>query len=220
MLIFTSCGNNITKPAKAHLSTQMDSISYAIGINIGQSIKEGGLDTILSKDNLLIGLQNTLLGEKALSDDEVKSLLEVFQGIMMEKMSQAFSGQLDNEKEFFNENAQKEGVVTTASGLQYEIIQEGTGKTPTAENTVQVYYKGSLLDGTVFDSTDGMPEPIEFPLNGVIEGWQEGLKLMKEGSKYKFYIPSSLAYGSQGMPQGGIGPNETLIFDVELVGVK
>ena len=121
---------------------------------------------------------------------------------------------------FLKENGSKEGVKTTASGLEYKTVKEGTGKTPQATDTVTVNYRGTLLDGTEFDSSYKRHEPISFPLNGVIPGWTEGLQLLKEGGKVILYIPSKLAYGSRGTPGGPIGPNETLIFEVELLKVN
>lgn len=123
-------------------------------------------------------------------------------------------------QQFLAENAKKEGVKTTASGLQYTVIREGSGKSPAATDEVEVNYRGTLLDGTEFDSSYKRNEPISFPLNRVIPGWTEGVQLMKEGAKYKFFIPSNLAYGSRGTPGGPIGPDETLIFEVELLKVK
>ena len=127
---------------------------------------------------------------------------------------------LEKGQAFLQENAKKEGVKTTASGLQYKVLTEGTGKSPKATDTVTVNYRGTLLDGTEFDSSYKSGEPISFPLNRVIPGWTEGVQLMKEGAKYQFYIPANLAYGKQGTPGGPIGPDETLIFDVELIKVK
>jgi FKBP-type peptidyl-prolyl cis-trans isomerase len=121
--------------------------------------------------------------------------------------------------EFLKENAKKEGVKTTASGLQYKVIKEGEGKSPKATDTVRVHYRGTLLNGTEFDSSIKRGEPAEFPLNRVIKGWTEGVQLMKEGAKYQFFIPANLAYGERGTPGGPIGPNETLIFEIELLKV-
>ena len=122
-------------------------------------------------------------------------------------------------QKFMKENAKKAGVKTTASGLQYEVLKEGKGKSPKATDTVLVHYRGTLINGTEFDSSYKRNEPIEFPLNQVIKGWTEGVQLMKEGAKYRFVIPSELAYGAQGAPPD-IAPNETLIFEVELLKVK
>jgi FKBP-type peptidyl-prolyl cis-trans isomerase len=126
---------------------------------------------------------------------------------------------LEKGEKFLAENKTKEGVKTTASGLQYKVLKEGTGKSPTASDTVVCHYRGTLLDGTEFDSSYKRGEPAEFPLNRVIPGWTEGVQLMKEGAKYQFFIPSKLAYGSRGAG-GVIGPDETLIFEVELIKIK
>jgi FKBP-type peptidyl-prolyl cis-trans isomerase len=122
-------------------------------------------------------------------------------------------------EEFLKENAKKDGVKTTASGLQYKVLKEGEGKSPKATDTVSVHYRGTLLDGTEFDSSYKRNEPTQFPLNRVIKGWTEGVQLMKEGAKYQFFIPAQLAYGERGTPGGPIGPNETLIFEIELLKV-
>jgi FKBP-type peptidyl-prolyl cis-trans isomerase len=122
-------------------------------------------------------------------------------------------------EKFLAENKNAKGVTTTASGLQYSVIKEGTGPKPTASSTVKVHYTGKLLDGTTFDSSVDRGEPVEFPLNGVIPGWTEGLQLMNKGAKYKLYIPANLAYGDRGAGNA-IGPNETLIFEVELLEIK
>jgi FKBP-type peptidyl-prolyl cis-trans isomerase len=121
--------------------------------------------------------------------------------------------------DFLKDNAKKEGVKTTASGLQYKVIKEGEGKSPKATDTVRVHYRGTLLNGTEFDSSIKRGQPAEFPLDKVIKGWTEGVQLMKEGAKYQFFIPSNLAYGEQGTLGGPIGPNETLIFEIELLKV-
>ncbi len=122
-------------------------------------------------------------------------------------------------EKFLEDNAKKEGVTVTASGLQYKVIAPGTGKSPKATDVVEVHYEGTLINGNVFDSSYRRKETIEFPLNGVIAGWTEGVQLMKEGAKFRFFIPSKLAYGTRGAGRD-IGPNEALIFDVELIKVK
>ena len=127
---------------------------------------------------------------------------------------------LEKGEAFLKENATKEGVKTTASGLQYKVLKEGDGKSPKETDTVQVHYKGTLLDGTEFDSSYRRGQPAEFPLNLVIPGWTDGLQLMKVGAKYQFTIPSKLAYGERGTPGGPIPPNSTLIFEVELLAIK
>ena len=127
---------------------------------------------------------------------------------------------LEKGQKFLRENATKEGVKTTKSGLEYKIVKEGTGKSPKATDTVLVHYRGTLLNGTEFDSSYKRNEPISFPLNRVIRGWTEGLQLLKEGGKAILYIPADLAYGENGTPGGPIGPNETLIFEVELLKVE
>ena len=126
----------------------------------------------------------------------------------------------DKGQEFLKENAKKEGVKTLPDGLQYKVIKEGEGKSPKATDTVSVHYRGTLIDGTEFDSSYKRNEPAEFPVNGVIKGWTEALQLMKEGAKWTLYIPSNLAYGERGFPGSPIGPNATLIFEIELLKVK
>jgi FKBP-type peptidyl-prolyl cis-trans isomerase len=127
---------------------------------------------------------------------------------------------IERAEKFLMENKTKEGVKTLPSGLQYKVIKDGTGKTPKASDTVVTHYRGTLIDGTEFDSSYKRGEPAEFPVGGVIKGWTEALQLMKEGAKWILYVPPKLAYGERGTPGGPIGPNETLIFEIELIKVK
>lgn len=147
-------------------------------------------------------------------------LVTAFAALIFTPLAAMAATPAEKGEEFLKENAKKEGVKTTASGLQYKVIKEGEGKSPKATDTVSVHYRGTLLDGTEFDSSYKRNEPTQFPLNRVIKGWTEGVQLMKEGAKYQFFIPSQLAYGERGTPGGPIGPNETLIFEIELLKVQ
>jgi len=155
-------------------------------------------------------------GEKAASAENTEQPKKTENPKMAENSPPAES---NKGEKFLAENKTKEGVITTASGLQYKVLTEGSGKSPTATDTVVCHYRGTLLDGTEFDSSYKRGEPAEFPLNHVIPGWTEGVQLMKEGAKYQFFIPSNLAYGSRGAG-GVIGPDATLIFEVELIKIK
>ncbi len=195
--------------------------SYAIGTDIAANMKRQGLD--LDPKALAAGLADGFDGKMKLTAGELKQVMEEFRAQMMAKMES--KSKTDGEKNlkdgeaYLAANGKKEGVKTTASGLQYKVLKSGKGKSPKATDTVKVHYHGTLIDGTVFDSSVDRGEPISFPLNGVIRGWTEGVQLMKEGDKFQFTIPSTLAYGEQGAG-GKIGPNSTLIFDVELLAVE
>ena len=211
-LAFLSCKkNNQTAPADGEVFSK--DASYALGMNLGASLAMDGIYPDL--DELLKGLKDRLNGgELRFNEQEAGMIFEEAYYSMMEK-KQAESA--DKENVFLAENSKKSGVIVTASGLQYEIISEGFGQKPLATDTVKVHYEGKLTDGTVFDSSYARAEPVEFPLNGVIPGWTEGVQLMNVGSKFKFYIHSSLAYGANG--GGPIPPYSTLIFEVELLDI-
>lgn len=200
--------------------TKKDTASYAIGVNLGNNIRNQKLD--LSLDMLVAGLRDAMSEKALLDENQVRTALIALQEEAMKKANAEREASAGKNKEkgekFLAENKKKEGVITTASGLQYKVVKEGTGKKPSASNTVKVHYEGRLIDGKIFDSSIKRGEPIEFPLNGVIPGWTEGVQLMSVGSKYTFFIPSNLAYGEQGAGQD-IGPNETLIFEVELLDI-
>ncbi|MEN6619073.1 MAG: FKBP-type peptidyl-prolyl cis-trans isomerase [Rikenellaceae bacterium] len=194
----------------------MDSASYAVGVSLGSMVKQANFgDLNLKEVNKAIA---DVIGDKTLKIDLNKAN-EVIQGFVVKRQAAVAAENKEKGGAFLKENGTKDSVVTTASGLQYKIIKEGTGIKPVAEDTVQVNYKGTLIDGKEFDSSYTRGEPVSFPLNGVIKGWTEGLQLVGEGGKIRLFIPAELGYGEQ---QAGptIGPNSTLIFDVELLKVK
>ena len=204
------------------LKDDKDKVSYSIGLNIGRSMKQEGLD--INPDALAAAMKDIFAGAKPqLTDEEVQQVMQDFQKkVMAKQMAAREEGLAKNKGEgekFLAENKKKEGIKTTASGLQYKVITEGKGKTPKATDTVKTHYRGTLINGTEFDSSYKRGEPAEFPVNGVIKGWTEALQLMKEGSKWQLFIPSELAYGERGAGKD-IGPNSTLIFDIELLSVK
>lgn len=200
-------------------SSLEDKASYIIGFNLGSNLKKQEIP--VSADLIVKGLRDGLGGAKALlTDEEIQAAMTEFQQKMMaqQQAKQAAAGE-KNKKEadaFLAANKGKQGVITTASGLQYQILQEGTGPTPKPTDQVTVHYKGTLLDGTVFDSSYDRNEPATFTVGQVIPGWVEALQLMKVGSKAKLFIPPALAYGESGAGQE-IGPNSMLIFEVELL---
>jgi FKBP-type peptidyl-prolyl cis-trans isomerase FklB len=207
---------------KGDLDTQKKKVSYAIGLDIGQNFKTRAMDVDL--DILFQGMKDAQKTEKPLLDsEEVQKVMTQFQQEMMkveqEKRAVQGLGNKSKEEAFLKENAQKPGVKVTASGLQYKVISEGNGPLAKESDTVKVHYRGTLLDGTEFDSSYKRNQPAVFPLKGVIKGWTEALQLMKVGSKYQIFLPSSLAYGENGAGQV-IGPNATLIFEVELLGIE
>lgn len=208
-----------TAYAEDLFKTKQEKIGYAIGMNIGTNMLQQKLD--VDADQLAAGLQAVLKGEKTvLTQEEMGQILTAYQQEMqMKQMAEMAAEAAKNEKlaqEYLENNSKQDGVVTLESGLQYKIIKAGTGASPKAESKVQVHYRGTLLDGTEFDSSYKRGEPASFPVNGVIPGWTEALQLMKEGAKWQLVIPASLAYAERGAPPM-IPPNATLIFDVELL---
>lgn len=217
VLLISACDQKMSGNYEADLSSQVDSVSYAIGYQNGVLLDSEGLNDI-DMENYLAGFNQALNSEDALMPRQ--ELFTIVNAYIKELSEKRGRENLEKGTAFLEENKEKEGVMVTESGLQYKVIEEGDGESPTAEDVVRVHYEGKLIDGEVFDSSYDRGQPAQFPLNGVILGWIEGVQLMKEGATYEFYIPSKLAYGPQG-PQGSpIGPNETLIFKVELLEVN
>ncbi|WP_432696944.1 FKBP-type peptidyl-prolyl cis-trans isomerase [Marinobacterium sp. YM272] len=204
------------------LSTQQQKLSYSLGLILGQKLKMDIED--LDFDAFSNGVETVYSGEDPLlTDEEIGAVMQSFQQQKMQEQQEMMAQLAEKNKEagvmYMSENGDKDGVVTTDTGLQYEELTAGEGTSPTAEDTVKVHYRGTLIDGTEFDSSYSRNQPVSFPLNGVIPGWTEGLQLMKEGGKARLVIPSDLAYGPGGMGNA-IGPNETLVFEVELLEVN
>ena len=194
-----------------------DKASYAIGLNVGFNFKRQNVD--VNQDAFMAGFKDALTGRKPLmSEQEVKDTMMAFEKDMQQKQSESAQKNGAEADKFLAANKAKEGVKTTDSGLQYKVLKEGSGAQPKSSDTVTVNYRGTLMDGTEFDSSYKRGQPATFPVSGVIKGWTEALQLMKVGSKLQLFIPANLAYGEQGRP--GIPPNSLLIFEVELMDVK
>lgn len=195
----------------------MDKLSYALGMNVGYSYLASGISN-LQVDDFAQGVKAVMeQAEPALSIDEAKTIINDFFMLLQEQINKAAGETLKKGEEFLAENAKRPGIVTLPSGLQYEILSAGTGRKPSATDRVQCHYHGTLIDGTVFDSSVQRGEPAVFGVNQVIPGWVEALQLMPEGSRWKLYIPSKLAYGER--QAGSIPPNSALVFEVELIKV-
>jgi FKBP-type peptidyl-prolyl cis-trans isomerase len=211
---FTGCQ---TSSINVSIKTEMDSVSYALGINIAESMKQGDLNDI-NELALAKGLRDAFNAkEGVMTNEEAITFLNQFMTKDRERKAQVTL--LENAK-FLEENAKKEGVVVDSSGLQYRVIVEGNGPKPLATDVVKVHYHGTRIDGTVFDSSVEKGEPLVIPLNRVISGWTIGVQKMSIGSKYIFYIPSELAYGANPRPGGPVKPNDLLIFEVELLEIN
>jgi len=226
-LVIIVCMALAASPAIAaetqELKTQKDKVSYAIGLDMGNGLKKNDVD--VDPDIVAKAIKDILSGNKPLmTEQEAKTaLLDLQKDLQAKQVERNKALGEKNKKEgeaFLAQNKSKDGVKTLPSGLQYKVLTGGKGKTPKATDTVTVQYRGTLIDGTEFDSSYKRGQPATFPVGGVIKGWTEGLQLMKEGSKWQLFIPSDLAYGEKGTQGGPIGPNAVLIFEVELVSIK
>lgn len=203
------------------LKDEKDKISYGYGMEIGKNLKRQGIE--INPDLLAQGLKATLTGDKTLlTEEEVRATMMAFQqkmqGMRAEKQKKEGEENKGKGEAFLAENKKKEGVQATASGLQYKVITKGTGPMPKSDDTVKTHYRGTLIDGTEFDSSYKRGEPATFGVTQVIKGWTEALLMMPVGSKWQLFIPSDLAYGPGGRP--GIPPNAALLFDIELIAIE
>ena len=215
-LSLTACEGQKNKESKSgKLTNDIDSISYAIGASIGQNLKKDAL-TDINVDLLGKGIEDAFKGDTSVMN--AGAAQAAIQGFMGNREKKKGEANIAKGKKFLEENAKKDGVKTLPDGLQYQVIKEGTGAKPLVSDKVTVHYHGTLIDGTVFDSSVDRGQPAQFGVGQVIKGWTEALQMMTVGSKYKLWIPADLAYGERS-PGGSIGPNETLIFDVELISI-
>lgn len=214
-LAFTSCKEQ-QNDSVISLNSVIDSVSYGIGINIGKNLKEQGIDSFNTKA-LAQAVDDVIKGTPTMIDEAqaMQTLNNYFQNLSAKKSE----GSIQEGKDFLEANSKKEGIVTLPSGLQYQVMKEGSGAQPGINDMVTTHYHGTFIDGKVFDSSVERGEPATFPVNGVIAGWTEALQLMKEGAKWKLFVPYNLAYGERGS-RGGIPPYSTLIFEVELIKVE
>lgn len=222
MVVFAGCApeQSAAKP-EPKLDNPKNRISYTIGLNIGKDFTSQDMD--LDPDVLVMGIKDAMEGrDSKLTEEEMMAEIQAFQQDMqarqIAKVQELAAKNRTESEAFLAENATREGVVVLDSGLQYKVIEAGEGASPTVDSMVTVHYRGTLVDGTEFDSSYSRNEPATFPVGGVIPGWTEALPLMKEGAKWQLAIPSELAYGENGAGNV-IGPNAALLFDVELISV-
>ncbi|MBF7144897.1 MULTISPECIES: FKBP-type peptidyl-prolyl cis-trans isomerase [Pseudomonas] len=215
-LVLAGCDK---QTSSVELKTPAQKASYGIGLNMGKSLAQEGMDDLDSKA-VALGIEDAVgKKEQKLKDDELVEAFAALQKRAEERMTKMSEDSLAAGKKFLEENGKKDGVVTTASGLQYQVVQKGDGPQPKPSDVVTVHYTGKLIDGKTFDSSVDRGSPIDLPVSGVIPGWVEGLQLMHVGEKVKLFIPSDLAYGAQS-PSPTIPANSVLVFDLELLGIK
>lgn len=222
MLLFAASAAAEGPPQGKELKEKQDRISYSIGMDIGRNLKQQPFE--VDPELLAQGIRDIFSGGKTLLTEEAQkqTLADLQKELMAKQQEQVRQRMEKNRKEgeeFLATNAKKEGVVTLPSGLQYKVLKSGTGPSPKLTDTVETNYRGTLLDGTEFDSSYKRGQTATFPVNGVIEGWKESLQQMKVGGKWRLFVPSELAYGERGAGRD-IGPNQALIFEVELLGIK
>lgn len=223
LALLNSCDS--TQPrSSASLNTQIDSVSYSIGYLQGSGLAREGVDN-LDIDNFVAGMQKAFDGEEAEIDNMamqmvIQEYLSEMQMAEAERRSQASEANREAAQAFLEENAERDDVMVTESGLQYRVIEEGTGARPAATDQVEVHYRGTLTNGEEFDSSHSRNQTATFPLNEVIPGWTEGVQLMSVGSTYEFFIPAELGYGNNPPPGSIIEPGSVLIFEVELIDIK
>lgn len=225
LLIAVIIGSNLfaqQKEEKPKLNSKKEKLSYTIGVDFGKNIKQQKID--LDTKYIFEGMNNAMSDAKfLLTEDEMIEVMRTFQQEMVEGQQKLVdelkTKNLEEGRQFLTKNALKDGIKVLPSGLQYKIIVNGKGKKPSATDTVIAHYKGTLIDGSVFESTYDKNDPAEFPLNVLIKGWSEALQLMSEGSKWQLFIPANLGWGEKGTGQF-IGPNSTVIFEVELLKIK
>lgn len=223
MLVVTSC-ESIQSGGDTSLESRTDSVSYSLGFFYGQSLASEGVES-LENDKFISGLNQAIAEEESAIDQmAMQTLMQSFQQELAQnqqaRQQEAASGNIEEGNAFLEENAENDDVMVTESGLQYRVIEEGSGASPTTEDEVEVHYRGTLISGEEFDSSYSRNETATFPLNRVIPGWTEGLQLMSEGATYEFFVPSELAYGNNPPPGSIIEPGSVLIFEVELIDVK
>ena len=200
------------------LKTQKDKMSYIIGMDIGNNLKKQSID--VDPNVLAKGIKDALAGQKPLlSDQEIRETMTAHQNEMKTKQEALAKKNKEQGDAFLAGNKKKEGVKTLPSGLQYKVVKAGKGKKPKPDDSVTTQYRGTLIDGTEFDSSYKRGQPATFKVSGVIPGWTEALQLMEEGAKWQLFVPSNLAYGERGAG-GAIGPNATLIFEIELISIQ
>ena len=214
LMVVAACNAQDNKSSNSKMSSTIDSVSYGLGVAIGNNLKSSGFDS-LKIDILAQAMNDVFAGKASMKQEDADRII---QGYMMEKERAKGAGNAAKGQAFLDENKGKPGVKVTESGLQYIVMKEGTGPKPGLNDKVTTHYHGTLIDGSVFDSSVERGQPASFPVSGVIPGWTEALQMMPVGSKWKLFLPSNLAYGERGAG-GKIGPNSVLVFEVELLSI-